>query len=71
VPEEKETAAFGAACLAGYTIGALPSLESVKKFVKLKYTYEPKMSADEREERLTRWLEAAERSRDWARDKKS
>ncbi len=71
VPEEKETAAFGAACLAGYTIGGLPSLESVRKFVKLKYTYEPKMSADEREEKLTRWLEAADRSRDWARDKKS
>lgn len=70
VPAEKETAAFGAACLAGYTIGALPSLESVKKFVKLKYIYEPRMSADEREERLACWVKAAERSRDWARDKK-
>lgn len=67
VPEEKETAAFGAACLAGYTVGALPSLEEVKKYVKLKYVYEPHMSADEREERMARWLEAANRSRDWAR----
>lgn len=67
VPEEKETAAFGAACLAGYTVGALPSMEEVKKYVKLKYVYEPHMSSDEREERMARWLEAADRSRNWAR----
>ncbi len=67
VPEEKETAAFGAACLAGITMGALPSVESVKRFVRLKDTYEPQMSADERQERLSRWLDAAGRSLGWAK----
>ena len=67
VPEEKETAAFGAACLAGYTLGALPSLESVREFVRLRNVYEPRMSADERKERLSRWLEAVDRSRAWVK----
>lgn len=66
VPEEKETCAYGAACLAGYTLGILPFLESVKDMVAVKYVYEPAMSADERETRLNRWLEAAERSKRWA-----
>lgn len=67
VPAEKETAAFGSACLAGYTLGALPSLEHVKQIVKLKHIYEPKMSTDEREDRLDRWLQAVDRSRGWAK----
>lgn len=67
VPIEKETAAFGAACLAGYTMGALSSLESIKNFVKLKCVYEPNMSSDEREERLARWQEAVNRSLNWDR----
>ena len=68
VPEEKETCAFGAACLAGYTLGSLQSLESVKDIAKVKYVYEPEMSDDERKSRLTRWLEAAERSMNWSKE---
>jgi glycerol kinase len=30
-------------------------------------TYEPRMSADERESLISRWHEAVARSRDWAR----
>ena len=67
VPDEKETAAFGAACLGGLTMGALPDVESVRKYVKLRYVYEPKMGRDERNERMGRWLEAADRSLDWAK----
>lgn len=67
VPEEKETAAFGAACLAGITLGTLESIESVKQYVKIKDVYEPKMSADEREARMARWLDAASRSLGWAK----
>ena len=67
VPAEKETCAFGAACLAGYTMGALPSLESVREYVQVKDVYEPRMSSDQREEKLARWQEAAGRSLDWAR----
>lgn len=68
VPSEKETAAFGAACLGGLTMGALPNLESVRKYVKLKCVYEPRMSADERGERMRRWLDAAERSLHWCEE---
>ena len=71
VPEEKETCAFGAACLAGYTMGDLPSLESVREKVKVKQVYEPKMPKDEREEKLARWLEAVERSRGWVKHDKA
>ena len=67
VPAEKETAAFGSACLAGFTMGALPSLECVRELVQLKDVYEPKMSTCEREERLGRWLQAVERSRGWVK----
>lgn len=66
VPEEKETCAFGAACLAGYTIGDLDSLESLRRRVKVKNTYQPKMTEDERSERLGRWRQAVERSLGWA-----
>ena len=67
VPAEKETAAFGSACLAGYTMGALQSLDDVRQYVKLTRTYEPRMSADERSQRLCRWLDAVERCRNWAK----
>ncbi|MBE6018264.1 MAG: glycerol kinase GlpK [Lachnospiraceae bacterium] len=65
VPEEKETCAFGAACLAGYSLGDLKSLEEVRNIAKVKYAYEPQMSQDERETRLRNWLRAVERSRAW------
>ena len=67
VPAEKETCAFGAACLAGYTMGDLDSLESLRKKVKVKKVYEPLMSEAERTERLSRWQEAARRSMNWAK----
>lgn len=65
VPAEKETAAFGSACLAGYTMGAMQSLDDVRQYVRLTHVYEPQMSADERAHRLGRWLEAVERCRNW------
>ena len=67
VPCEKETAAFGSACLAGYTMGALPSLECVKDLVQIKDVYQPRMSQDEREARLDRWLQAVDRCRGWVK----
>lgn len=67
VPEEKETCAFGAACLAGYTMGDLDSFEDLRKKVKISNVYEPKISEDEREDRLNRWIEAVERSMNWAK----
>lgn len=67
VPEEKETCAYGAACLAAFTLGGLPSLESMREKVKIKRVYEPAMSEDERAEKLARWRQAAQRSMQWAR----
>lgn len=66
VPEEKETAAFGAACLAAFTMGAIGSIADVRKVIKIKKVYEPKMSEDEREARFARWHKAVERCRNWA-----
>lgn len=66
IPEEKETCAFGSACLAGYTMGDLESFESLREKVKIKTVYEPKISEDEREYKLNRWIEAVKRSMSWA-----
>ncbi len=65
VPAEKETAAFGSACMAAYTIGALSSLEDVKTFTKMKKEYEPRMSVDERETRMNMYHRAVDRCREW------
>lgn len=81
IPSEKEAAAYGAAvsaaiALAGEASGSsaahqvsctLSNFDDVRRLVTLKKVYEPAMSADEREDRLGRWLEAASRSRAWAR----
>lgn len=66
IPAEKETAALGAACIAGITTGALESPESMREKTIVKRIYEPKMSVDEREERLHLWNKAVDISRGWA-----
>ena len=68
IPVEKETAAYGAACLGALTQGALDSIESMREHVKIKAVYEPSISEDEREARLARWVRAAERSMGWAKE---
>jgi glycerol kinase len=65
LPYEKETAAYGSACMAGLTIGALSALSDVNRFVKIKKVYEPSMSEDERQARFEKWHRAVERSRGW------
>ena len=66
IPAEKETAAFGSAGMAGVAIGAMSSIEEAGRFVRIRKSFEPRMSADEREERLSRWLDAVNRSLGWA-----
>ncbi len=66
VPEIAETTALGAAYLAGIASG-LWDLERVASMWRQRVAYEPRMSADERESLLSRWHQAVERSRDWAR----
>ena len=66
IPMEKETAALGAACIAGITTGALESPESMREESKIKKIYEPNMSSDEREAKLYQWNRAVKRSMEWA-----
>ena len=67
VPEIAETTALGAAYLAGIAVGKW-DLAAVAGMWRERATYEPRISADERESLLERWHEAVERSRGWARD---
>lgn len=65
VPAEKESAAFGAACLAAHADGGLDTVFSVRDFVEIKRVYEPAMSADERETRMAGYRKAVQRSLRW------
>ncbi len=67
VPEIAETTALGAAYLAGIAVGKW-DLAAVHEMWRERATYEPRISADERESLLARWHQAVERSRGWARD---
>ena len=66
IPDEKETAALGAACAAGITVRALEGPESMLSRVRIRKTYEPAMPEEKRIEMLSRWKRAVERSRSWA-----
>ena len=68
IPHEKECAAYGAACMGALTMGALSSLDDVKRYVKIKKVYNPLMSEDERETRMKKWQRAVERSKGWAKE---
>ncbi len=68
VPEVTETTAAGAAYLAGLAVGFWQSRDEIASRLRVARTYEPRMSADERERLHRRWLRAVERARDWERD---
>ena len=70
VPEIAETTALGAAYLAGIATGRW-SREQVGEMWREAARYEPRMGADERESLLAEWRRALERSRDWARLRRS
>ncbi|HSS33235.1 MAG TPA: glycerol kinase GlpK [Solirubrobacterales bacterium] len=65
VPEIAETTALGAAYLAGIAAG-LWSPGRVEEMWRQAASYEPRMSADQRESLLADWTRALERSRAWA-----
>ena len=65
VPEVAETTALGAAYLAGIGVG-LWTVDEVKRSWRVKHSYEPAMSEDQRQELLAGWRRAVERSRGWA-----
>jgi glycerol kinase len=64
-PKVTETTALGAAYLAGLAVGFYDSIEQIATQWQADRTFEPSISADERESKLVRWKEAVERSRRW------
>ena len=64
-PRVTETTALGAAYLAGLAVGYFDSIEQIASQWKADRTFEPTISADERQGKLARWKEAVERSRRW------
>jgi glycerol kinase len=64
-PKVAETTALGAAYLAGLAVGFWGSQEEVAEHWAIDRTFEPQMSADQREKLYAGWKRAVERSRNW------
>ena len=64
-PVITETTALGAAYLAGLAVGYWSSQQEIAAQWRMERCFEPRMSAPEREQRLTIWRRAVERSRGW------
>ena len=65
-PLVTETTALGAAYLAGLATGFWGSQEEIAAQWQVERTFEPRMSADQRDSLYAGWQRAVERSRDWA-----
>lgn len=68
VPTIAETTALGAAYLAGLATGYWQSRDELHAKWQLAHRYEPRMPEAERGRLYTRWQQAVERARNWARD---
>jgi glycerol kinase len=64
-PRIIETTALGAAYLAGLAVGYWSSMEEIESLWQAEKVFEPRMRADEAQQRRARWAKALERSRDW------
>jgi glycerol kinase len=64
-PVHTETTAFGAAALAGLTVGFWKDLQDITAQHKIERVFEPQISADEAEERYAGWTKGVERSKAW------
>ncbi len=64
-PKVAETTALGAAYLAGLATGFWSSQQEVAEHWAIDRTFEPKMSANQREKLYENWKRAVERSRNW------
>ena len=62
-----ETTALGAAYLAGLAAGFWSGQEDVKRNWAVERTFQPAISAVERDEKLRGWHRAVERSFDWVK----
>lgn len=64
-PIVAETTALGAAYLAGLAVGFWKNQQEVAEHWAVDRTFEPQMSADQRDSLYTNWKRAVERSRHW------
>jgi glycerol kinase len=65
-PKVAETTALGAAYAAGLATGFWSNVEDLRQNWQVDKTWEPKMSKEDRETRLTEWKKAVTRTFDWA-----
>ena len=68
VPEITDTTALGAAFMAAIGAGFVSSTDELAKSWRLRRSFQPHMSEDQRQYLLSRWHKAVSRARDWARD---
>jgi len=64
-PKVAETTALGAAYLAGLAVGFWGSMQEVAEQWAIDRTFEPQMSADQRDQLYSNWRRAVERSQHW------
>ena len=64
-PQVTETTALGAAYLAGLQVGFWSGLDEIAQHWRAARRFEPAISAQERQDRLSRWHRAVERARNW------
>jgi glycerol kinase len=64
-PVVSETTALGAAYAAGLATGVWPDLDSLRAKWQAERLWEPRWSADQREQAYARWRQAVTRSYDW------
>ncbi len=64
-PQVIETTGLGAAYLAGLAVGYWKDTEDIKENWKLDRTFEPNMTAEDREKVITGWHKAVSRACDW------
>ncbi len=65
-PSCLESTAMGAAFLAGLAVGYWKSRDELRNLISIDRIYKPEIEAVERENRLSGWKKAVERSLDWA-----
>lgn len=68
-PQITETTALGAASLAGLAIGFWESQAALEQHWQCEKQFEPRMSDDERQNRLSRWQDAITRATGWIKDR--
>ncbi|MDO5532548.1 glycerol kinase GlpK [Sutterella sp.] len=63
---QTETTATGAAYLAGIAVGIWSGTDEIASLWRAERTFEPAMSADERQSRMNQWARAVGRARKWS-----